>query len=72
METLTEKKEIGTTINPDGIYSTEEAMTLLKIKSKTTIRTRVKEGRLRRSQQGRREIYFLGKDLIDFISNGRN
>nr|DAL98531.1 MAG TPA: Regulatory phage protein cox [Caudoviricetes sp.] len=47
-------------------------MTLLKIKSKTTIRTRVKEGRLRRSQQGRREIYFLGKDLIDFISNGRN
>nr|DAE47063.1 MAG TPA: helix-turn-helix domain protein [Caudoviricetes sp.] len=65
-----ETKELGVKIIPDNIYTTEEAMRLLNIKSKTTIRERVKEGKLRRSKNGR-TICFEGKDLLDFISRGK-
>lgn len=65
-----ESRYIGVKIDPDAIYTTKEAMVILKIKSQTTIIEKVKNGELRRSKLGQK-VYYTGQDILDYIQMGR-
>lgn len=60
------ENKIEEIVDPSVKYTTEEAMIILGVKSKTTMREKVKQGFLKRMKKGRTEIYFLGKDLISY------
>jgi len=61
---------ISGVINPDKYYTKDETMTILNIKSYVTLWSKVREGYLIRSKIGG-IIHYQGKDIINFLENGK-